>query len=98
MIYKRYEFNDQEQAESKMDSFFDLDEEGNKVQNIKAAFIKLNKFVLEQGEYDEQGEEVTPPVLSSGFAVDVLWNDLDESPYGWKSYEVEPESPKHRLF
>ncbi len=98
MIYKRYEFNDQEQAESKMDSFFDLDEEGNKVQNIKAAFIKLNKFVLEQGEYDEQGEEVQPTVLSSGYAVDVLWNDLDESPYGWKSYEVEPESPKHRLF
>ena len=98
MIYKRYEFNDQEQAESKMDSFFDLDQEGNKVQNIKASFIKLNKFVLEQGEYDEAGEEVIPPVLSSGYAVDVLWNDLDESPYGWKSYEVEPESPKHRLF
>ena len=98
MIYKRYEFNDQEQAEEKIDAFFDLDEEGNKVQNIKAAFIKLNKFVLEQGEYDEQGEEITPPVLSEGYAVDVLWNDLDESPYGWKSYEVEPESPKHRLF
>ena len=98
MIYKRYEFNDQEQAESKIDSFFDLDQDGNKVQNIKASFIKLNKFVLEQGEYDEQGEEVIPPVLSSGYAVDVLWNDLDESPYGWKSYEVEPESPKHRLF
>ena len=59
--------------------FFDLDEEGNKVQNIKAAFIKLDKFVLEQGEYDEQGEEVAPPVLSRGYAVDVLWNDLDES-------------------
>jgi len=98
MIYKRYEFNDQEQAEEKIDAFFDLDEEGNKVQNIKAAFIKLNKFVLEQGEYDEQGEEITPPVLSSSYAVDVLWNDLDESPYGWKSYEVEPESPKHRIF
>ena len=28
MIYKRYEFNDQEQAESKIDTFFDLDEEG----------------------------------------------------------------------
>jgi len=98
MIYKRYEFNDQEQAESKMDSFFDLDQDGNKVQNIKASFIKLNKFVLEQGEYNEEGEEVIPPVLSSGYAVDVLWNDLDASPYGWKSYEVEPESPKHRLF
>jgi len=98
MIYKRYEFNDQEQAEDKMDSFFDLDQEGNKVQNVKASFIKLNKFVLEQGEYDEEGEEVIPPVLSSGYAMDVLWNDLEESPYGWKSYEVEPESPKHRLF
>ena len=98
MIYKRYEFNDQEQAEEKIDAFFDIDEDGNKVQNVKAAFIKLNKFVLEQGEYDEQGEEITPPVLSEGYAVDVLWNEFDESPYGWKSYEVEPKNPKHKIF
>jgi hypothetical protein len=98
MIYKRYEFNDQEQAEEKIDAFFDLDEDGNKVQNVKAAFIKLNKFVLEQGEYDEEGEEITAPVLTEGFAVDVLWKELDESPYGWKSYEVEPKNPKHKIF
>lgn len=98
MIYKRYEFNDQEQAEEKIDAFFDVDEDGNKVQNVKAAFIKLNKFVLEQGEYDEAGEEITPPVLTEGFAVDVLWKELDESPYGWKSYEVEPKNPKHKIF
>jgi len=98
MIYKRYEFNDQEQAYSKIDAFFDIDEEGNKLQNIKANFIKLNKLVLEQGEYDEEGEEVQPPVLTEGFAVDVLWKELDKSPYGWKSYEVEPKNPKHRIF
>jgi hypothetical protein len=98
MIYKRYEFNDQEQAEEKIDAFFDVDEDGNKVQNVKAAFIKLNKFVLEQGEYDEEGEEITPPVLTEGYAVDVLWKELDESPYGWKSYEVEPKNPKHKIF
>ena len=98
MIYKRYEFNDQEQAEEKIDAFFDIDEEGNKVQNIKASFIKLNKFVLEQGEYDEEGNELVAPVLSSGYAVDVLWNEFDESPYGWKSYEVEPKNPKHKIF
>ena len=46
MIYKRYEFNDKEQAESKIDAFFDIDEDGNKSQNIKAAFIKLNKLVI----------------------------------------------------
>ena len=86
MIYKRYEFNDQEQAESKIDAFFDIDEDGNKSQNIKAAFIKLNKLVIEQGEYDEDGEEIVAPVLSSGYAVDLIWKELDESPYGWKSY------------
>lgn len=98
MIHKRYEFNDQEQAEEKIDTFFDVDEEGNKVQNIKADFIKLNKFILVQGEYDEDGEEITPPVLTEGYAVDVLWKELDESPYGWKSYEVEPKNPKHKIF
>ena len=98
MIYKRYEFNDQEQAEEKIDAFFDVDEDGNKVQNVKATFIKLGKFVLEQGEYDEEGEEVQPPVLSEGYAVDVLWKELDESPYGWKSYEVEPKNPRHKIF
>lgn len=98
MIHKRYEFNDQEQAEEKIDTFFDVDEEGNKVQNIKADFIKLNKFILVQGEYDEDGKEITPPVLTEGYAVDVLWKELDESPYGWKSYEVEPKNPKHKIF
>jgi len=98
MIYKRYEFNNQEQAEEKIDAFFDVDEDGDKVPNTRAAFIKLNKFVLEQGEYNEEGEEVKPPVLSSGFAVDVLWKEFYESPYGWKSYEVEPKNPKHKIF
>ena len=98
MIYKRYEFNDQVQAEEKIDVFFDLDEEGNKVPNTKAHFIKLNKFVLIQGEYDSEGLEVVAPVISTGYAVDVLWEEFDESPYGWKSYEVAPLNPKHKIF
>ena len=50
------------------------------------------------GTYDEEGVELTAPVLSDGYAIDVLWRDLDESPYGWKTYEVEPSEPKHKLF
>jgi len=98
MIYKRYEFNDQVQAEEKIDTFFDLDEQGDKVQNTKASFIKLNKLVLAEAEYDLEGLEVSAPVISSGYAVDVLWYELDESPYGWKSYEVSPTNPKHKIF
>lgn len=98
MIYKRYEFNDQEQAEDKIDAFFDLNKEGEKVQNTKASFIKLGKFVMTQGQYDQDGSELVAPVLSAGYAVDVLWNEFDESPYGWKSYEVAPNNPKHKIF
>jgi len=88
MIYLRYEFNDKEQAEDKI----------AKLDDVNASFIKLNKFVLIEGVYDEEGEEITAPVLSEGYAVDVLWRDLDASPYGWKTYEVEPSNPKHKLF
>jgi len=87
MIYLRYEFNDKEQAEDKI----------AKLDDVNADFIKLNKFVMTEGTYDEDGEELTAPVLSEGYAVDVLWRDLDASPYGWKTYEVEPSNPKHKL-
>tara|TARA_R110002051_G_C8543253_1_gene471517 strand:+ start:37 stop:303 length:267 start_codon:yes stop_codon:yes gene_type:complete len=87
MIYLRYEFNDKEQAEEKT----------AKLEGVNAAFIKLNKFILTEGVYDDEGVELTAPVLSEGYALDVLWRDLDASPYGWKSYEVEPSNPKHKL-
>ena len=87
MVYIRYEFNDKEQAEAKI-----LAQEG-----VNAAFIKLNKFVMTEGTYNNEGVELTAPIFSEGYALDVLWRDLDASPYGWKSYEVEPSNPKHIL-
>ena len=87
MIYLRYEFNDKEQAEDKI----------AKLEGVNAAFIKLNKFVMTEGTYDSEGFELTAPVMSEGYALDVLWRDFDASPYGWKSYEVTPSNPKHIL-
>ena len=87
MIYIRYEFNDKEQAEGKIAA----------QEDVNAAFIKLNKFVMTEGAYDSEGVEITAPIMSLGYALDVLWRDLDASPYGWKSYEVIPSNPKHKL-
>ena len=87
MTYLRYEFNDKEQAEEKI----------SKLEDVNASFIKLNKFVITEGTYDEEGNELTAPVMSEGYAVDVLWRDLDASPYGWKTYEVYPNTPKHKI-
>ena len=97
MIYLRYEFNDKAQAEAKIEAFYNEDGEGNEVCSVNAAFIKLNKFVMTEGAYNSEGVEITAPIMSSGYALDVLWRDLDASPYGWKSYEVEPSNPKHKL-
>ena len=94
MIYIRYEFNDKEQAESKIAAFYNEDGE----LTIDAAFIKLDKFVTTEGTCDSEGVEITAPILSSGYAVDVLWRDLDASPYGWKTYEAYPNTPKHVIF
>lgn len=98
MIYKRYTFTDKAQADSKISKFFDIDEEGNKIPNERAAFIYLDKFVVTQGEYNEEGVEITAPVYTAGYAVDVVWHNLEESPYGWKTYEIEPSTPNHKIF
>ena len=89
MIYLRYEFNDKEQAEAKILA---------QGEDVNAAFIRLDKFVLTEGTYDEEGVEITAPIFSTGYSVDVLWRDLDASPYGWKSYEKHPVTPRHKLF
>ena len=98
MIHKRYTFTDKAQVDSKISKFFDIDQEGNKIPNERAAFIYLDKFVLVQGQYDEEGDEVVAPTYSEGYALDVVWRDLEESPYGWKTYEVEPDKPLHKIF
>ena len=98
MIHKRYTFIDKAQADSKIEKFFDIDEEGNKIPNERASFIYLDKFVVTQREYDEEGVEMVAPTYTEGYALDVVWHNREESPYGWKTYETEPESPCHTLY
>lgn len=97
MKHIRYKFNDNVQATEKIDSLFTIDEDGNKIPNSKFAVINLGKFVLQNAELDSNGDIVTEAILTDGHAVDVIWYDLEESPYGWKSYEIIPNSPRHKI-
>tara|TARA_R110000822_G_scaffold207031_1_gene343200 strand:+ start:193 stop:489 length:297 start_codon:yes stop_codon:yes gene_type:complete len=97
MIYKRYQFNDKQQAEEKVSAFIEVNEQGEEVQTIKASFIWLDKFEKVNGTYNEQGEEITAPIFTDSYSLDVVWDDLDKSPYGWKSYEINPKNPKHKV-
>ncbi|NRA78738.1 MAG: hypothetical protein HRU18_11060 [Pseudoalteromonas sp.] len=98
MKYLRYEFKDEEQFESKLSSLPHEDVDGESVLSESASIIKLGHLVLKDAVYGDGDEIVEEAVISDKYAVDVMWNDLDESPYGWKSYEVYPKNPKHKLY
>jgi len=98
----KYRFDTESQAQSKIDALPSVtDEDGNNVPNHKHTVVKVAKIVLEQGEYDSEGEETKAPVYYNGYHVDCLWKDIEETdeegnvtvdhPYGWKSYAVDPE-------
>jgi hypothetical protein len=75
-LFKKYEFDSQEQAEEKIAALpHETDEDGNDLWTTEPT-------------YNEEGEIETEGVASDSYSVDVLWNGLDESPYGWKSKEI----------
>lgn len=101
MKLAKYQFASKEQADSKIEALgVATDEDGNIYPTHKHSIVHLGHIVLEQGTYDEEGNEITPPVLSSDYHIDVCW-DLSDSfdedgnpvyadhPYGWKTYSVD---------
>lgn len=86
----KYEFDSKEQAETKIKALGTaIDENGNEYPTHKHTIVQLGNIVLQQGTYDENGDELTAPVLSNKWHVDALFIDLDDHPYGWKSYAAD---------
>jgi len=88
MKIAKYEFESKEQYETKFNALHTEDEEGNLIPNFKFAAVKLGHIVLTDGTYDEDGNELTAPVLSDKYHVDVMCLDTDTHPYGWAIYSV----------
>jgi len=69
--FRKYEFGSKGAASTKINAL-GVDEEGNPTHNH--AIVRLGNLVLQEGTYDEEGNEVTPPVMSDTYHVDVLWD------------------------
>ena len=101
MKLAKYQFDSKAQADSKIEALgVATDEDGNNYPTHKHSIVHLGNIVLEQGTYDEEGNEITPPVLSEDYHIDVCWDladSVDENgdvvladhPYGWKTYSVD---------
>jgi len=81
----KYSFKDESTSDAKITAL-GVDDEGNATHGH--AIVKLGHIVLEQGEYDAEGNEIKAPVLSDKYHLDVAWKDLDSHPYGWKTSAV----------
>ena len=68
--FRKYEFGSQSAATTKINAL-GVDEEGNPTHSH--SIVRLGHIVLTDGEYDEEGNETTAPVLSDNYHVDVLW-------------------------
>jgi len=90
-LFKKYEFDSQEQAETKIAALPHTEVDGVSYLEGNHTIVKLGYIVTNTPEYDENGDEVVAPIYSDKYSVDVLWNGLEKSPYGWASYEITVE-------
>jgi hypothetical protein len=71
-LTRKYEFTNEAAADAAI-AALPHDEEGNPIHGH--SIVRLGYIVKTAGTYDEEGNEVTPPVLSDKYAVDVLWKE-----------------------
>ena len=82
MITRKYEFTNEAAADAAIDLL--RDEEGN----LTEAVVKLGYLVVTPATYDEEGNELTPAIVSEVYAVDVHWKDVPNQE--WQQYLVWP--------
>ena len=68
--------------------FKDFEQYSNKIKNLPED-LEYTEILLPNVVTPE---EDTEDDLTS-VAVDMLWQDITESPYGWKTYEINPAEP-----
>ena len=90
-LFKKYEFTSEAQANTKIAALPHVqDMDGNDVPSHRHTIVKLGHLWITEPTYNEEGEVETEGVAKTQYAVDVLWNNLTESPTGWASKEVTP--------
>lgn len=99
-IFKKYEFETQDLAEKRIAALPHEEVDGESHPSHSHTVVKLGNVVITESTYDEEGNELTAPVLSDMYSVDVLWraseitetdeegNEEIDYPYGWVSKEI----------
>ncbi len=91
-LFKKYEFNSKEQAQQKIASLPHTEVDEHSYLEGNHAIVHIGHINTNEPVWDDKNNEWSvEPEYADKYSIDVLWNDLDESPYGWKSYEITVE-------
>jgi len=73
--FRKYSFGSKGAATTKINALgTETNEAGDVVPTHSHAIVHLGNLVEIEGTYDEEGNELTAPVLSSTYHIDVLWD------------------------
>ena len=73
--FRKYSFGSKGAATTKINALgTETTPEGDVVPNHPHAIVHLGNLVEVEGTYDEEGNELTAPVLSSTYHIDCLWD------------------------
>ena len=81
--FRKYSFSSKRAATTKINA---LGLDSNKNPTHSHAIVHLGQMLETEGTYDDDNEELTAPVMSSSYHVDVLWNGEPVS--SWNSAMV----------
>lgn len=85
-MLKKYEFTDLVEFQNLID--------GKELFNTP---IILGYEVIEEGEYDDDGVEITSPTYSDKLMIDIYWESNEDSTF-LDSHEILPNNPIHKIF
>ena len=85
-MLKKYEFTDLSEFQGLID--------GKELLNKP---IILGHKLIEEGEYDDEGNETKEPVYNDKLMIDIYWESNEDSSF-LGSYEIFPNNPVHKIF
>jgi hypothetical protein len=91
MIHK-LKFTDKDQALKTLIDKGVIDEQGDYI-NGTHAVVYIGVIVDQQGTYNEEGNELTPPTFVDGFHVDIMTDDTID----FGAFEVVTNNPVHKF-
>ena len=90
MIYK-LKYNSEKESISDLIEKGVVDEEKNFLQDT-IAVVWVGLIAIEDGEYDQDSKEITPPIYAEGYHVDLMLNREIEF-----TNQIFPNNPKHKF-